>query len=109
MLFNVFDADGNDFHFAPTALLHIYVIVKSRLFQRKPVLQLPCSSVQTISFTPLQDMLPFSDLLLCSGLPLKLEDLLAEVRKHVRSDGLHDGCSHVSSRPFHLLPPRQRV
>ena len=83
MLFNVFDADGNDFHFAPTA--PPYVIVKSRLFQRKPVLQLPCSSIQTISFTPLQDMLPFSDLLLCSGLPLKLEDLLAEVRKHVRS------------------------
>lgn len=83
MLFNVFDAHGNDFHFAPTA--PPYVIVKSRLFQRKPVLQLPCSSIQTISFTPLQDMLPFSDLLLCSGLPLKLEDLLAEVRKHVRS------------------------
>jgi hypothetical protein len=73
MLFNVFDADGNDFHFAPTALLHIYVIVKSRLFQRKPVLQLPCSSVQTISFTPLQDMLPFSDLLLCSAYPRSLK------------------------------------
>ena len=83
MLFNAFDADGHDFHFAPTA--PPYVIVKSRLFQRKPVLQLPCSSIQTLSFTPLQDILPFSDLLLCSGLPLKLDDLLAEVRKHVRS------------------------
>jgi hypothetical protein len=83
MLFNVLDAHGNDFHFAPCA--PPYVIVKSRSFQRKPMLQLPCSDIQHISFTPLQDILPFSDLLVCSGVPLQLEDMLSEVREHARS------------------------
>ena len=59
--------------------------MKSRTFQRKPMLQLPCNRIQFISLTPLQDMMPFSDLLLCSGLPLTLHDMLAEVRAHVHS------------------------
>jgi hypothetical protein len=83
MLFNVLDADGHDFHFAPCA--PPYVIVKSRSFQRKPMLQCPCVGIQQISFTPLQDIMPFSDMLLCSGVPLKLDNMLAEVRKHARS------------------------
>jgi hypothetical protein len=83
MLFNVLDADGNDIHFAPCA--PPYVIVKSRIFQRKPMLNFPCRGIQQMSFTPLQDILPFSDLLLCSGLPLQLEVMLAEVRRHAHS------------------------
>jgi hypothetical protein len=83
MLFNVRSADGHDVHFAPSA--PPYVIVKSRTFQRKPMLQLPSNHIQFLSLTPLQDMMPFSDLLLCSGLPLTLDDMLAEVQAHVRS------------------------
>jgi hypothetical protein len=83
MLFNISAADGSDFHFAPPA--PPYVIVKSRTFQRKPMLLLPCSSAQLLSFTPLQGNMSFSDVLLCSGVPLKLEDMLADVCQHARS------------------------
>jgi hypothetical protein len=83
MLFNIFDSDGNEFHITPNP--SPYVIVKSRTFQRKPMLQLPCTSIRLLSFTPLQDVLPFSDLLLCSGVPLEIEDMLTKVREHPRS------------------------